>query len=167
MTDRRRLEKCSRKVGGSIEEGRAEIFCCPLGLAMLAVLFRTIFTASASASAQDPFCYSRKPTETTHSPHPPSGQHNCSSTRPESLLAMAVSSGCCAACHQQTSFRKWRGLPAFWCRPSPGAVKQKPNPNQITCICWGEGKVRPNVEGTNALPGGKHCLLSDELNLLL
>lgn len=126
LTDRRRLAKCSRKVEGIKRRRESWNFCCPLGLAMLAVSFRTIFIDLASASAQDPFCYSRKPIETTHSPPPPSGQHSCSSPRPESLLAMAVGSGCRAACHQQTSFRKWKGLPSFWCRPGPGAVKEKP-----------------------------------------
>lgn len=59
------------KLEGGVGEGRAEISGVHWVLQSWQSCLESFLLTWLHATAQDPFCYSRKLTETTHSPHPP------------------------------------------------------------------------------------------------
>lgn len=181
-------------MGGPREEGKAEIFAVHWLLQSWQSYLEPFLLTWLHASAQDLFCYSRKPTETTHTPHPPSGRRSRSSPHPESPLAVTIMSGrsLSPAVLPVTANKllKAEGAaessqPSFWHRSGPGSCQDKKkkenkqthttteklnkkatkHKNHLCLLEWGE--AHPISEGRNVLPGGKHHLLGHELKPLL
>lgn len=101
QTAERRLKKCARKVGGGVGEGRAEISAVHWVLQSWQPWLESFLLTWLHATAQDPFCYSGKLTETAHSPHPPPS----TTSPPPHTLSHSGSNGWaaepCAACPQE------------------------------------------------------------------
>lgn len=144
--DRRMLQKRGRKVEGSKRRRESWIFFCPLGLAILAACLQPFLLTWLHTSAQDPFCYSRKPTETTHSLYSPSGQHSHSSPHPESQLAVASRSRQPLSPAVPSPASKLSKVeraadssqPSFWCKLGPGSSRTKKPQNVLCLLVWGE-----------------------------
>lgn len=141
------------KSGGAREEGRAEIFAVRCVLQSWQSCLEQFLLTWLHASTQDPSCYSRKPTETTHSPHPPSGQHSHSSPHPESQLGMAISSGwplspAVLSVTSKQAFESGKGFgeqPAMFlaqAQPWEQLDKKKPNPPVFAGVRWGTPQFR-------------------------
>lgn len=164
--DRRMLQKRGRKVEGSKRRRESWIFFCPLGLAILAACLQPFLLTWLHTSAQDPFCYSRKPTETTHSLYSPSGWIQpllptpwvtASSGKP----LKAATKPCCAVTSKQ-AFESRKG-----CRQQPAVilVQARPweQPHKKTPkrpVFAGLRRSTPQLEGRIALPAGRTISLA-------
>lgn len=156
--DRRSLEKCIKKAEGS-KRRESWNFHCPLSLAILADLFRAIFYWLGFMHVHRILFVIlgnllKPPTHPSHllgnTAAPPMPWVTATSDS-------AAAQPCCAAWHQQTSFKSGKGcqkqpatfLVQVWPWEQPGKEKknQKTTTPAFVVVC------APSTEGKNTLPG--------------